>query len=712
MSRRAAGVVLLLLAGTTFALGADGVPAVLDLKAGVVRTAERENLLARDDAGAMLKSEPRLVLQLAPSPSDAERAALARTGAVLYDYLPENAYIADLGACDAGALRALGFVSWVGRMDPAWKLAPDLGLREYTEPALRSIVDAGSLPLLVSIYAGLDPGPTVAAMNAIPGLRVLRVEAVSRWHEVSIVAPGAGVPALAAIPGVQFVEPAPEVTLRSNATTRWVVQSNLLNVTPLYDAGLTGVGQIVGVLDSGVAVNHCSFQDTVNPIGPLHRKIHAFNRSLTYGQHGTHVACTAVGDDGSTGNTRGIAYGGRLVYNSTPSFGETSVFNAFNTHRSQGAFVHTNSWGNDGTTNYDAMCRGIDDFSWRFDDNLVLFAVTNTSTLKNPENSKNCLAVAASSLPPNQGNQCTGGAGPTNDGRRKPEITAPGCGISSASGSTGCGTASLTGTSMATPAVAGTALLVRQYYTQGYYPSGAPDASRGFTPSGSLIKATLLNSAQDMAGVAGYPANREGWGRVLADAALAFTGETRRLVVRDVRNETPEAFGGPASVEVPFIVGAGPGPLRATLVFHEPAASLNANPATVNNLNLRVVAPDGTVYLGNAFSDGFSTPGGQADPRNNVEQVHILAPATGRWLAIIDAATINSGRQGYALVITGVVSDRCPADFNNDGEADFFDYLDFVAAFDEESPAADFDGNGQIDFFDYLGFVEALSRGC
>jgi probable HAF family extracellular repeat protein len=54
----------------------------------------------------------------------------------------------------------------------------------------------------------------------------------------------------------------------------------------------------------------------------------------------------------------------------------------------------------------------------------------------------------------------------------------------------------------------------------------------------------------------------------------------------------------------------------------------------------------------------------------------------------------------------------CPADFNRDGQADFFDYLDFAAAFDAEDPSADFSGDSQVDFFDYLDFVQAFDAGC
>ena len=54
----------------------------------------------------------------------------------------------------------------------------------------------------------------------------------------------------------------------------------------------------------------------------------------------------------------------------------------------------------------------------------------------------------------------------------------------------------------------------------------------------------------------------------------------------------------------------------------------------------------------------------------------------------------------------------CLADFNADGNVDFFDYLDFVDAFSSNLMTADFNGDTTIDFFDYLDFVDAFSIGC
>jgi agmatine deiminase len=54
----------------------------------------------------------------------------------------------------------------------------------------------------------------------------------------------------------------------------------------------------------------------------------------------------------------------------------------------------------------------------------------------------------------------------------------------------------------------------------------------------------------------------------------------------------------------------------------------------------------------------------------------------------------------------------CQADFNRDGTVDFFDYLDFIAAFSAEAAGADFNGDGSVDFFDYLDFVARFNAGC
>src|SRR5262249_4335684 len=151
-----------------------------------------------------------------------------------------------------------------------------------------------------------------------------------------------------------------------------------------------------------------------------------------------------------------------------------------------------------------------------------LFAVSDGPIVTTPENAMSVLGVSATWDTPFQDMHADGGAGPTLDGRRKPEILAPGRLTVSAASWTPCDVTTDSGTSMACPVIAGAAVLTRQYFAAGYYPSGAPRGADAVTPSGALLRALLVNSSVDMTAEAGYPSDVEGWGRLLLDNSLYF----------------------------------------------------------------------------------------------------------------------------------------------------------------------------------------------
>ncbi len=627
-------------------------PTRLYLRSGAIDTSRAADGLAA--LARQIRGDGRAVLQLDGPMTPERRAKLEAAGVRIGEYLPKDAFVVSLGNADAAALEGVDFVRWQGAYASEWKLDPDIGIRDYQTPERLEQTARGLVTVNIALFEGeRDAKPTLDLLAGIPGAVTHFVDDSSGSLVVGATMSFNDTVLLTDLDQVMFVEDAPENTLRSNTNNRWIVQSNVVNVHPLYDNGLHGEGQIVGVIDGRIDQNHCSFVDGANPVGPLHRKLLAYNASVGAETHGTHVAGTAAGDSGANDNNRGIAYLAKIVFNTIAAQTEAGVTQRLDLHYSQGARVHTNSWGDDGTTAYTGQCRGIDAHVYANEESLVLFAVTNTSALKTPENAKNLLAVGASQGSPNQENFCSGGAGPTNDGRRKPEIYAPGCSTVSSGAGTACGTSSLTGTSMACPAVAGTATLVRQYYADGYYPSGGANPSDAFNPTAALVKATLLDSSVDMTGIAGYPSNQEGWGRVLADNALYFAGDARRLIAEDVRNA--DGLSTSDIVDVGVNVQAGQ-PLEVTLVWTEPAATVNTSFASVNDLDLEVIGPGGVTYLGNAFSGGQSTTGGAKDDRNNVEKVILSAPATGAWVVRIKGTAVNVGTQGYALVVTGDVS--------------------------------------------------------
>jgi len=265
---------------------------------------------------------------------------------------------------------------------------------------------------------------------------------------------------------------------------------------------------------------------------------------------------------------------------------------------------------------------------------------------------------------------------------------------------------------MAAPGVSGAAVLLRQYFTDGFYPSGVATATDARIPSGQLLKAMLINGATDMSGVTDFPNTREGWGRVNAGNAAYFQGDSRLLTLRDVRNSDSRALSTADQHVWNISVTAGQ-PLKITLAWADAPALANASFAPVNDVDLSVESPAGDLYLGNVFFGGVSITGGVSDNKNNLEQVLISSPTSGTWTIRVTGAAINDGHQGYAIVATGgVTNTSCVADFDLSGDVDGDDVICFFIAWDAGAPEADFDRSGGVDGDDIIGFFTAWDGGC
>ena len=614
------------------------------------------------DPRLALPAEPQaghFILQLARPIDAAALDGLRAAGAVPLHYLPDAAYVVRVPAGRRDGLAARPGVRWLGAIQPGWKLAPDLGRRPFRDAGRR-----GTDRLLVTVDLFPDENPLALAPRLeLAGIEVLGTASFGDTRRITARARLAQLEALARIDAVAWIEELGEPTER-NDNVRWVVQADQPDSTPLWSVGLRGEGQIIGHIDGPIATESCWFVDPTGAIpGPDHRKIVAYRAyGGPDGAHGTHTAGSLAGDASPINRSldhAGLAPAARISHTDMAGLtgaggGPSNLYSFLLAADLDGARVHSNSWGDDGTTAYTAWCRDADLYSYEHEDALVLFAASNTLALTSPENAKNVLAVAASFNGSSADSMCSGGAGPTSDGRRKPEITAPGCGVVSAAESIGCDSVVSSGTSMATPAVAAGAALVRQYFLDGRYPSGAPNPADARVPSGALVKALLLNSATDMTKVAGYPGPREGWGRLRLDDALYFAGDARGLVVlADVRNALGLSTGVSDGFELDVADSAEP--LELTLVYTEPPAALLAASATVNDLDLELISPGGTTYRGNVFDSaaGWSVPGGEPDALNNVETVLLPVAEPGRWSVRVRGAAVNQGTQGYALLATG-----------------------------------------------------------
>ncbi len=261
--------------------------------------------------------------------------------------------------------------------------------------------------------------------------------------------------------------------------------------------------------------------------------------------------------------------------------------------------------------------------------------------------------------------------GPTDDSRIKPDVVAPGTWILSGySGlyQEGYGDPvnpqngihqwdgwgmprnvaykGMGGTSMSNPLAAGGATVVRDYYQEAH----------NLSASAALVKATIINSAVDMAdenndGVNDndfpIPNNHEGWGRVnlanATDGGHKFVDQTTGLSTNGTKTYQASVNGG--------------APLKITVVWSDYPSTEAATINLVNDLDVTVKGPGGTpVYLGNVFSGGWSATGGSADRRNNVENAFVQSAAAGTWTIEVKGFNVPNGLQPFALVVDGATT--------------------------------------------------------
>jgi subtilisin family serine protease len=610
-------------------------------------------------------------------------AELKRLGADPVCYLAYQTLVCRLWR-DALAydFRELEFVDWLGPLPALAKLAPELLLDSRL-----STLDS-RLSLVLSVWPGEDPNSVAAAIASAGGevINVINRSVIFRI-DVSRVAELAG---LEPVAWIQESSPA----RRFNSDVQWVMQIGWRPERPdelaghrIWAHGIRGQNMVVGLFDTGIMMEHDMFIDPAVPVTgpglfPEHRKLVAYKlyEGADFGDagefHGTAVAGTLCGNDSIVGNASkldGVAPDCRIYFVDEGNALGIDVFDTdftglldsvrLSNGVSQPVRQVSGSFGTEESLSYYRLEESsLDEVCWQDKQFLVIWAADNARgpayNIGHPAVAKNALTVGACG----NGTQSDSvwfksSRGPCRDERIKPDLLAPGVAVATADGREPHSYVAASGTSISAPAASGALMLLRQYFAEGWYPTGTPDSTHRITQlSSALMRAMAIAATDSNVGDEYMPNNAAGWGRLDVSTIMHFSDDSHGLAFLD------EPVGVATGEDVTFQFElSGRAPIHVVLAWTDTAASPAAEIAIVNDLNLELESPDGNHYRGNKFYNGWSWVNPQGWDSCNTEEVCLVPhPLTGHWTARVIGHNVYTAHQPFAVAVRGGIAGMVP----------------------------------------------------
>ena len=634
----------------------DGLPHLLEGE-GQKPSGTPTALWAMPYAGAA--PTPTYMVQFWNPVGQAERQVVLDAGAEVLGYMPENALVAGASAEVVDALRHTPGVRAVVQTPTLLKVDPRLvrpqgGFLTLDSPLTQqeAVVEVARPDALAAVYEALaqaggerlDAPDTPYGYGATSMHVRLAAEALLQ---------------LATLEEVTGISPKFERVLHNDRAVG-IVQSGAVGRVKIWDAGLKGDGQVVAVADTGLHTGSCYF---AKPHKIVAYQDWAGNNDGDADGHGTHVAGSIAGDNIDPGAFRrhdGMAPRARLLIQDVAEGSQLVGLNRDLTPLLQaaydaGASIHSNSWGDDDNA-YGPDARTIDRFVTLHRQFLVIVANGNAGarghgSVGSPATAKNIIAVGAIDGAEPDRIAPFSSRGPSLDGRIKPTLVAPGVRVVSAMHRGKCRSESRSGTSMATPILAGAAALTRQYFLEGYYPTGRKRPQDALEPTAALLRAVLLAGADSMRNQRNVDEalTERGYGRLHLDRVLRLGDSAQKLLV--INEDYPLQTG--ETLTFTFTLAGGM-PLDVALAWTDPPASPGAGWAQVNNLDL-TLSKDGVRMHGNAALMGLEGPNTEPDDVNVEEVVHLPMAPSGRYTVTVSAPLVPLGPQSFGLVISGAL---------------------------------------------------------
>jgi hypothetical protein len=233
----------------------------------------------------------------------------------------------------------------------------------------------------------------------------------------------------------------------------------------------------------------------------------------------------------------------------------------------------------------------------------------------------------------------TSSEGPTDDYRIKPDITGNGTGLYSTLTASDTDYGYKTGTSMASPNVAGSLLLLQQHYNN----------LHGTFMRAASLKGLVLHTADDI-GPEG-PDAVSGWGLFNAKLAAETISDNGRFSLIDERIISE------GETHTIQINSDGVKDLEVSISWTDPPGELNQNlndntPVLINDLDLRITKNTDTFEPYKLTS--VSTVGTGDNIVDPFEKIIVPDPNGTYELTISHKTGLSGGSQAYSLIMTGI----------------------------------------------------------
>ncbi len=602
----------------------------LDLNTGKhIPTANLEDFIRQPNIqnGEIFNGKYYRMVQFFEIPNEVALEQIANQGIELLEYYPRLAYLAafptDLALDQLQELNIRAIFPLDALLKISAKLLAD-ELPDWT-------VQRDQVKVMLKFHKNISYDKAVKEMNDA-GLPIIKANGINNFMETRIL-PNR-IEEIASLPFVAHLGLGPAPDVKDDVEGRSLHRANVLDTGLPMGRNFDGSGINVLVRDDGQIGPHIDFhgrltQDLAEP------------RTIN-DNHGDNVAGIMSGSGNFDPTKRGMA-AGTGVY--VLDYDATFLDNTMNYFFNEDVIVTNSSYSNGCNAGYTEITATVDQQVFQNPTLMHVFSAGNSNNNEcgygagdqwgnitgGHKQGKNVTTVA--NLEDDATLVNSSSRGPAHDGRIKPDIAS--------NGADQFGTEpnntydEFGGTSGAAPGVAGIFAQLHQAYKS---------LNGGFTAPSSLLKAILLNTANDLGTVG--PDFRYGWGHVNAFRAVKVLEENRYQTLDVSQGNTTEF-----SLNIP----EGVNKAKVMLYWDDPEGSIGTSFALLNDLDLKL-EKNGVEYLPWVLDPSpnpvtLNQPATKGeDHLNNMEQVEIDNPEPGAYTVIVNGTILPFGVKSFHMV--------------------------------------------------------------